>query len=230
MKNTKSLKWVDLVFIIGVGAFFLSCIATLFHTPRALDPGQADLSSGYLQARSLEEFGEEPLKLMAVNARIGVVNNLDFGIEHTFDLSKETEGIFKSVWGDVKWQLTNRENELNKLTFSTGLLKGYLYDSEADYHITSVPFYFSYSVSERFTPTFLYRYELTGEGDFIPASLSEPRHSLNLGFEYLLREPGTQGWMPKLGAGLGFMNSLGGGEGDNVLIMHFGVKFTSPSR
>ncbi len=230
MKKTKSLKWIDLIFVIGVGAFFLSCIATLYHTPRTLEPGQTELSSGYLQARSLEEFSETPIQLMAINARVGVVNNLDLGLEHTFDLSEGNEGMFKSLWGDFKWQLTNRQNELNKLTFSTGLLKGYLYDSEADFHITSLPFYFGYQASERLTPTFIYRYELTGEGKFIPNSLENPRHSFNLGLEYLLKEPNSQGWMPKLGVGVGLMNSLGGEDGDNVFIMHLGLKFTSPYR
>jgi len=230
MKNSESLKWIDLVYIIGVCIFFFSCIGTTLQVSKTLKPGQVEASAGYMQARSFDEFSETPVQLFGINGRVGIINNLDAGIEHTFDISEGNEGAFKTIWGDAKWQLTNKNNEFNKLTFSTGLLKGYAYDEEAEIHFTSLPLYFSLPVNDRLTPTFMYRYGLLND-DFFPNSDSfdNPRHTFSLGLEYCLKKPDPQKWTPKLGIGIGTMNSLTGDpDGDNLFLISFGFKFTSP--
>ncbi|MBS3772180.1 MAG: hypothetical protein V5A59_14705 [Bacteroidales bacterium] len=231
MKNSEPLQWNDLLFLIGAALFLFSCIATTRQVARTLEPGQGEASQGYMQARSLEEFSEEPVQLFGLNGRFGITDNFDAGIAHSFDVSKESNNRLNTLWGDVKWQLTNRDNEANKFTFSPGLLKGYVYDQKAKIHFTSLPLYLSLPVDNRLTPTFMYRYELLSEEKFFPNSRSfdDPRHTFSLGLEYSLQEPDPSKWIPKLGIGLGFINSLNGdSEGDNVLLIDVGFKLTSP--
>lgn len=231
MKNSNTMNRFDLIFIIGIGVFFFSCIATTMHVAKTLEPGQGEMSAGYMQARSFENFGEDPIQLLGVGGRIGIVDNLDLGMEHSFDITKNNEGQLATFWGDVKYQLTNRNNEFKKLTFSTGLVKGYVYDKEVKYHITSIQLYFSISADSRLTPTFMYRFELTSEDKFIPDSFRDPRHTVNLGLEYCLQEPTPNMWTPKFAIGLGTMNSITGDpDGESVFLFNFGFKFTSPGK
>lgn len=231
MKNSEPLQWTDLIFLIGAGLFLFSCIATTRQVARTLEPGQAEASQGYMQARSLEEFSGEPIQLIGLNGRFGITDYFDAGIAHSFDISKDNEHKFNTLWGDVKWQITNRSNEINKFTLSPGLLKGYVYDEEAKIHFTSLPLYVSLPVNNRLTPTLMYRYELLSEEKLFPDSESfdNPRHTFSLGLEYSLQEQNSPKWTPKLDIGLGFMNSLNGGsEGDNIFLIDFGLKLTSP--
>lgn len=231
MKKSKPTGWNDLLFLMGVGFFFFSCIATTSHLARTLDPGQGELVAGYIQGRNLESLSSDPVQLIGLNGRIGVVDNLDVGVEHVFDVSKENDNDFASLWGDLKWQLTNKENVEKKLTMATGLLKGYMYDQDTKIHATALPLYFSVPVTDRFTPFFNYRYELISN-DFLPnsESFNNPRHSINLGLEYCLGKPDSKKWIPKFDVGIGYLNSLTGGEGADVLLLNFGFKLTSPSK
>lgn len=232
MKKSGHLNWADLFFLLGTAIFFFSCIYSTLQVARTLEPKQGELSAGYLQGRPFTDFSGDPVQLIGINGRLGVANNLDVGIEHTFDATADNGGDFNSVWSDVKWQLSNRENLPEKLTFSSGLLKGYAYDSDADIHFTSLPLYFSLPLSDRFTPTFMYRYELLSDG-FFPnwESFDDPRHSLILGIEYGLKPYDPAKWTTKLGISAGYMNSLTGDpDGEDLLILNFGLKFTSPMK
>lgn len=232
MKNSPRLNWADLLFLLGTAIFFFSCIYSTLQVARTLEPKQGEISAGYLQGRSFVDFASDPVQLIGLNGRLGVVNNLDVGVEHTFDVTADNEGDFKSAWGDVKWQLSNRENIPKKLTFSTGLMKGYAYDSDAMFHFTSLPLYFSLPANDRFTPTLMYRYELISD-DLFPNSDSfdDPRHSLIVGIEYGLKPYDPAKWTTKLGFSAGYMNSLTGDpDGEDLLILNFGLKFTSPSK
>lgn len=226
----KPVRRIDFLFILGISVFFFSCIATTYHTAKTLEPGQGSFSAGYMQARSTEEFSADPVQFTGLNARIGVFNGVDFGLEHAWDITKESENSMATVWGDCKVQLTNRDYQYKRPILSTGLLKGYVYKKDAQMHITSLPVMLGMPLNDRFIPTLLYRYELIGES-FIPSgeSFDNPRHTFALGFEYDLKKPDPSIWSPKLALSLGTLNSLSGGsEDDNVLFFNFGLKINSP--
>ena len=230
MKNSYHLNWMDCIFFIGSGLFFFSCIATTLQVAHTKAPGQAEVSAGYMQARSIEEFSETPIQLLGVNARLGVAPNFDMGLEHTFDLSKDNEGAYKTIWGDAKYQFSNHNNELKKLTFSSGLLKGYAYDNELKVHFTTLPLYLSMKVNSRLTPTLIYRYELYSE-NFLPNSDSfgDPNHTFVLGCEYALKEPDPTKWIPKFAFSIGTLQSFQGESFDSgIFLFNFGFKFDSP--
>lgn len=230
MNKFQSLNRIDLIFIIGTGLFFFSCVATTLQLARTKEPGQAEVSGGYMHLRSIDEFSEEPGQLIGMNARMGVANNFDVGLSHAFDVSKDGEGLGNSFWGDAKIQLSNKENENNKLTFATGLLKGYLYKDDLDLHFTTLPLYFSLPVNDRVTPMFLYRYGLASDG-FLPNSDSfdDPRHTFALGLEFNLKEPDPAKWVPKFAFTIGTIQSFNGDSDDSgTFLVNFGFKFDSP--
>jgi hypothetical protein len=225
--NLKSVNRIDIIFILGASIFFFGCIATTYHVAKTLEPGQGSLSTGYMQARSFEDMKGDPIQLIGFNGRIGVCRGFDLGTEYTWDISKENENAFATIWGDCKIQLTNKDNELLKPIISTGLLKGYVYDEEAKIHISSLPVMLSMPINDQITSTFMYRYELFSEG-FFPLSLEDPRHTFALGLEYSLLKPDYNKWSPKLALSLGTLQPLFGEEGDNVLTINFGLIFNSP--
>ena len=228
--NPKPINRIDIIFILGVSLFFFSCIATTYHVAKTLEPGQGSLSAGYMQARSIEEISEEPVQLVGFNGRIGISRGFDLGTEYTWDISKENENAFATIWGDCKYQITNKSNELGKPILSTGLLKGYVYDEEAKTHISSLPVMLSIPINDRITSTLMYRYELLSD-EFIPSHreyFENPRHTFALGLECGLSQPDYNKWNPKLALSVGTLNSLVGGEGDNVLILNFGLILNSP--
>ena len=230
MKNLKRFMLVDLIFVLSASVFFLSCVFTTLQTARTKAPGQAEVSAGYMQVRSIEEFSEDPIQLIGINGRIGVANNFDMGLAHSFDVSKDNEGAFKTLWGDAKYQFSNKENENTKLTFSSGFIKGYAYHSNVETHITSLPLYFSLPINNRLTPTFIYRYELYSE-DFFPNSDSfeDPLHTFALGLEYYLKEPDPTKWVPKFAIAIGTLQSFDGESDDSgSFLLNFGLKIDSP--
>lgn len=229
MKNFHHLNRMDLLFILGVGMFFFSCIATTLQTARTKAPGQVELSAGYLNARSTDSSEDDgSTQLIGMNARVGVAENFDFGLEHTLDVTKDNDAYFNTIWGDVKYQFTNHGNEKNKLTFSSGLLKGYVYKQDVQVHITTLPLYFSLPVNNRVTPTFMYRYGLISEGFFPDSdSFDDPRHTFMLGIEYVLKEPEATKWIPKFAASIGTMQSFDG-EDSGLFLFNFGFKIDSP--
>lgn len=229
MKNFYRLNRMDVAFIVGAGLFFFSCIATTLQTARTKAPGQVELSAGYLQSRGTDDTEEDvPIQLIGMNARVGVWENLDVGLEHTLDLTKDNDAYFNTIWGDVKYQVSNHANEDKKLTFSSGLLKGYVYNGDVSVHITTLPLYFSVPVNNRVTPTFMYRYGLISDGFFPDSdSFDDPRHTFMLGIEYALRNPDAAKWLPKFAASIGTMQSF---QDDNsgAFLFNFGFKLDSP--
>jgi len=153
MKNKVQLSKLDLLIICVTSVFFLSCIATTLRTAETLEPGEVSLTPGYMQVRSIEEFEEEPVQLLGTAARFGVIKQFDIGVEHVLDISKENDNQFGSVWADINVQLTNNDKSLMKPILSTGLMKGYVYHSDAKIHITTLPVLLSLKVNEKFTPT-----------------------------------------------------------------------------
>jgi len=229
MKKFYPLNRMDLLFLLGAGLFFFSCIATTLQTARTKAPGQVELSAGYLNARSTNGSEDDgSTQLIGMNARVGVVENLDLGFEHTLDVTKDNDALFNTIWGDVKYQFSNHSNENKKLTFSSGLLKGYVYKEDAQVHITTLPLYFSLPVNNRVTPTFMYRYGLISDGFFPNSdSFDNPRHTFMLGVEYALKEPDAATWIPKFAASIGTMQSFDG-EDSGLFLFNFGFKIDSP--
>jgi hypothetical protein len=136
------------------------------------------------------------------------------------------EGSFNTVWGDVKVQITNRDNAVGSPILSLGLQKGYVYDPEI--HVTSLPAMLSVRLNSSLTATALYRFELLSDG-FIPSSVENPRHVLGLGFSAALADETSGNWIPRVGLFVGTFNSLTGDpDGDNGLIMNLGLSFDSP--
>lgn len=218
----KSINFWDFLFLFGTGFFFFSCIATTMHVAKTLEPGQAEVSAGYLQARSIDDFSDTPIQLAGANGRIGIVNNFDAGVEYTHDISKENDGLYSTIWGDAKLQMTNKSNELRKVTLSSGLLKGYVYKTDAKIHNTSLPVYLSMPVSDRLTPSVMYRFELFGENFFPDSdSFDDPRHLFSLGLEYYLKEPDPSKWNTKFAISVGTIE-------DDAFFLNFGFKFLSP--
>jgi len=162
MKHFNQMKpgKLDLIFILGTGIFFFSCVASTLHTAKTLEPGQGSLSTGYMQARSIEEMEDTPVQLVGFTGRLGVARGFDLGTEYTLDVSKENENAFATIWGDAKVQLTNKDNKLLRPILSTGLLKGYVYNEDAKTHISTLPLMLSLPINDKITWTFNYRYEL----------------------------------------------------------------------
>lgn len=230
MKRLQHFNLFDLIMLISVCAFLLSCVFTSLQTARTMEPGQGEISAGYMQLRSIEEFSEDPVQLIGINARVGIADNFDAGIAHSFDITKDTENLGNTLWADVKYQFSNKANENKKLTFSSGLIKGYVYDSDVQSHITSLPLYFSVPVNSRFTPTLLYRYRL-GSENFFPNSDSfdNANHLFALGIEYYLKEPDPTKWVPKFAFSLGTLQDFGSDSDDSgSFIFNFGLKIESP--
>lgn len=227
MKKNNRFLPVDLIFIFSACMFFLSCVYTTLQTARTKEPGQGEVSGGYMQLRSIEEFSEDPVQLIGINGRLGVATNFDAGLAHTFDISKDSEGIGNTLWGDVKYQFTNKENNNYKPVLSSGLIKGYIYDSDVQGHMTSLPLYFSVPI-KRFTPTFMYRYRLSSDG-FIPNSDSEDNHLFAIGVEYYLKEPDNTQWIPKVALSVGTLQNFEvWGDDSGTFLINFGFKVDSP--
>ena len=175
----------------------------------------------------LDESDSDMVHLLALDGRIGVLDGLDVGLAHTWDITGDHEGLYSTWWGDAKVQLNNRDEVLGTPIVSLGVMKGYVYHENADVHITSFPMIISVPMSETVTPYFIYRFENIS-ADFIPSEWEEPRHGFFLGSEIELGSAGT--FTPVLGVDVGFMNSLYGGEGDMMFVLNAGVSFNSPSK
>lgn len=214
----------DLIFILGVGFFYFSCVASTTHTAKTLEPGQGSIGAGYMQVRNGDELGSEPVQLMGFHGRYGVSRGFDLGTEYTLDLSKGNENGFATIWVDGKIQLTNRDNRLLKPILATGLLKGYSH--KAEIHASSLPLMLSLPLSNKLTTTFIYRWEHFSEG-FIPTAY-DPRHTLAAGLELGKNKADHTKWNPKIAFSLGMMNGALSEEWNPDLIFNIGVKIESP--
>lgn len=218
----------DLGFVLGIALFSLSCIATTYHTAKTLEPRQGSMSLGYMQARNSEDFSSDPVQLLGVSGRYGVTRGFDLGTEYTLDLTKENSNQFATIWADGKVQITNRDDTLFKPMISTGLIKGYIYDSDAKIHVTSLPILVSVRLSERFTPTVMYRYELLSD-NFLPENFTNPRHTFALGLEYAFTQSNHLNWDPSINFCIGTINALDGdSEGNRMITLNLGIKLNSP--
>ena len=232
MKRNLLRTLADAAFIAGTALLFLGCIATSYRSARTLEPGQVSLGGGYLHAINIEDEEDgDPAQFVNLDFRASPGRQVDFGLAHTFDASSGNDNAFATVWGDVKVQLTNTDNELNKLTFSTGLMKGYAYHEKAKRHITTIPLILSIPLSEQLTPTLVYRHEFMSE-TVIPGESEElqyPRSFFALGVEYALRPPSLTEPTVKLGASVGTFNALAGGEdGERGLTFNVGISVDLP--
>jgi hypothetical protein len=226
MKQTFFLRnyLPDLIFILGVGFFYFSCVASTTHTAKTLEPGQGSIGAGYMQVRSGEEPGSEPVQLMGFHGRYGVSRGFDLGTEYTLDLSKGNENGFATIWVDGKIQLTNRDNRLLKPILATGLMKGYSYNAEV--HGSSLPLMLSLPLSNKLTTTLIYRWELFSES-FIPSAY-DPRHTFAAGLEFGKNKADHTKWNPKIAFSLGMLNGALSEEWNPDLIFNIGMKIESP--
>lgn len=218
----------DFLFICGAASFLFGCIASTHRGPQTLAPKQTSLGASYLRAENLEESDSEPVQLVALDARTGLEKGVDAGIAHTWDISRGNENAFATIWGDIKFQVSNKENIVGRPIFSFAIQKGYIYDEEYDTHITSIPLILGLPVNQNVTPFVLYKHELFSEG-FFPEILENPRRTFALGVEMNLWNPEPGKWTPKMGICLGRFNALGGGDGDPGLIINIGFSIDSPA-
>lgn len=230
MNRWKLFTWKECLFLLGAAFFFFGCIATTHRSAKTLDPGQFSLSGSYLRAENLEEGDAEPVQLIALDSRFGLIRGLDMGFMHTWDVSKDNENMYATYWGDFKVQLTNRDNITGKPIFSLGLMKGHVYHEDAKYHITTFSPMLSIPIDEYVTPFMIYRHELIRQKKFLPDDFDDPRRMFVLGMEVNLLKPAPKRWIPKLGLSIGTYNSLDGGEGDDGLTLNFGLSIDSPQR
>lgn len=202
MKTRDRTRWMDYFIVITSVLLFFGCIASTHRSARTLEPEQISVGGSYLRAENLEQSEGEPIHLAALDIRYGLAHGIDAGIMHTWDFTSGNDNAYNTFWGDIKVQLTNRSNLPQKPTLSVGLMKGYIYDENAELHVTSLPLVVDYSVNNNFTPFFYYRYELIRD-DFIPDRLTEDiRHTYGIGFEVNLSNnrpiPGIQNWDSQL--------------------------------
>ncbi|MCK4680589.1 hypothetical protein KAT82_05655 [bacterium] len=227
MKGRIVLSWRDFFFLLVAVVFLFGCVASSHRSGKTLDPAQFSIGMAYDGLIDLEESDTDMAHLLALDGRIGVLDGLDVGVAHTWDITGDNDGLYSTWWGDAKVQLNNRDEVIGTPIVSLGVIKGYAYHEEADAHITSFPMMVSVPMSETVTPYFIYRFENIS-ADFIPSEWEEPRHGFFLGSEIELGSAGT--FTPVLGVDVGFMNSLYGGEGDMMFVLNAGVSFNSPSK
>ncbi len=225
MKSDYKIGMKDYIVLFITAAFLFGCISSSFRSAKTVEPKQASISGGYMRVIDLEDSDADPIDLLDLGVRYGLPGGVDIGIAHTFDITADNESQFSTFWGDIKVQLSNRDNEIGKPTVSLGFLKGYIYDPEL--HVTSLPLILSVPVSDYFTPTFQYRISFISN-DFFPSSFENPRHIFALGLEFSLSKPSPDKWTPKIGFAIGTFNSLTGGEGDQGIFLNLGLILDSP--
>lgn len=227
--NKNCLTTKDYCVIVGIVTFFLGCIASSHRSAKTLEESQASLGVSYLRASTMENENTEPIQLVALDYRVGIARGVDFGLMHTWDVSKDNDNAFATMWGDCKVQLTNRENIIGEPIISLGLIKGYVHPNDTKLHITSVPVMLSLPLSNFVTPTVFYRHELISN-DFIPKGTKNPRMIYGFGMEFNLTDPQSGKYVPKFALSFGNFNSLTGGEGDRGIIVNFGICVDFPPR
>ena len=225
MKSDYKIGMKDYIVLFIAVAFLFGCISSSFRSAKTVEPKQASISGGYMRVIDLEDSDADPIDLLDLGVRYGLPGGVDIGIAHTFDITADNESKFSTIWGDIKVQLSNKDNEIGKPTVSLGFLKGYIYDPELN--VTSLPLIVSVPVSDYFTPTLQYRISFISN-DFFPSNFEDPRHIFALGLEFNLSKPTPDKWTPKIGFAIGTFNSLTGGEGDQGLFLNLGLILDSP--
>ena len=227
MNGRTALSWRDYFFLLVVVVFLFGCVASSHRSGKTLDQGQVSVGIAYDGLLNMENSEADVIHLFALDGRAGVVRGLDVGAAHTWDITPGNDGSFATWWGDAKVQLNNLDNVPDQPILSLGVMKGYAYQECAETHITSFPVTVSLPTSETTTLYFTYRFENTSE-DFVPDEWEALRHAFFFGSEMELGSNGE--FTPVLGADIGFMNSLYGGEGDMALVFNVGVSYNSPSK
>ena len=225
--KTREFGKVDLLVLLFSVFFFLGCLATAHRPARVVKPGQVSGGANYLHAINLEETEAKPVRLLSLDLRTGLFKNVDFGLMHTWDLSEDNDKMFSTVWGDLKIQLLNSKNLMNRPTLALGYGVGYVYHKDVELYITSLLMVASIQLNQYSTPYFCYRMEYIDDR-FFPEKFEDPRIVFSIGSEISLGSDPSK-VMPKLALELGIFNSLTGGEGDNGLILNFGLNFYSPT-
>jgi len=220
MKKTR-FKADDLVAVLLAAFFSIGCLATAHRSPRVLHQGGISIGTNYIEANNIEVDGDEPIKLLALDTRLGLGNSFDLGLMHSWDISKDNEGAYSTAWADLRWQLSNRNNAVGHPTMTIGYGAGYVYDPDAELWITSIPISIGMQ-GERLTPYLTYRVEYIND-KFFPDSENQPRSTLSLGCEFDLDRDGKT----RLGLEVGRFNSLSGGKGDDRMLFNIGLSVNS---
>ena len=156
---TNSLLFVCTLF------FLFGCYATTHRGPATLKPGQFSGNIGYLHLKSTQtDVIDEPVKLVTIDARAGILKFWDLGLIRTFDISDNiganVEGI-DTYWLDTKFQLSNLDNKYYLPQLSLGYGFGDLIsddDKKDKLFINSI--YLILGVPTKFvTPYYSFRFE-----------------------------------------------------------------------
>lgn len=226
MKTNNQLRIITVLSVTASVLFVFGCIASSYQTAETLESGQVSFSGGVMRAQNLDSPDADPIDLLDLNFRYGLVRGFDAGLAYTFDISSESgDNTLSTFWFDFKGQISNLDDKPGLPSFSLGLIKGYTFDYET--HITSLPVRLSIPVNEHIVPTLQYRLTFLSN-DFIPTNFENPRHEFILGVEYSLNNHSTDSWNPKIALAVGTFNSLAGGEGDRGLIFNLGFTLESP--
>lgn len=152
-----------IVFVFTI-IFLFSCYATTHRGPATLKPGQFSGNIGYLHLKSTQtDVFDEPVKLVTVDVRAGLLKFWDFGLIRTFDISENKGDGMDTYWVDTKLQLLNLKNKnyLPQLAVGYGFGDLISDDNKDDkYFVNSL--YLTLGIStELVTPYYSFRYEHT---------------------------------------------------------------------
>jgi len=218
MKHGK-LKLEDLIALSIAVLFSLGCLATTPRSPRVTDARCVSFGMSYLNANNLQNEDADPLNFFALDTRVGLGKGMDLGLMHTWDVTKDNDGAYSTIWSDLKCQLLNRKNTPGKPTMSIGYGTAFVHYEDAELWITSFPVSIGYQ-GRGIIPYLTYRLEYVDD-TFFPESDAPPRSSWIIGADMDLGKPDRM--IPRLGIEMGFVNSLMGGKGDDVFFMSFGL-------
>ena len=160
---TKSLIFIFIIF------FLFGCYATTHRGPATLKPGQFSGNIGYLHLTGADAtIDDNPVKLVTVDARAGLLKFWDLGLTRTFDYT-DYEGAdvedMDTYWVDTKIQVSNLENDnyLPQIAFGYGI-GDLIADDEEENKLFVNSLYLIIGVPTEFvTPYYSFRYEHTSD-------------------------------------------------------------------
>jgi len=160
---TKPLLFVFTLF------FLFGCYATTHRGAATLKPGQFSGNIGYLHLKSTQtDVFTEPVKLVTIDARAGILKFWDLGLTRTLDISDnegvDTEGI-DTYWLDTKFQLSNIKNKnyLPQLALGYGF-GDLIADDDEENKLFVNSLYLTIGVPTEFiTPYYSFRFEHTSD-------------------------------------------------------------------
>jgi hypothetical protein len=149
--------------------FLFGCYATTHRGPATLKPGQLSGNIGYLHLKSIQtDVIDEPVKLVTIDARAGILKFWDLGLIRTLDISDNeganVEGI-DTYWLDTKFQLSNLDNKYYLPQLSLGYGFGDLIsddDKDDKYFVNSL--YLILGIPTKIiTPYYSFRFEYSSD-------------------------------------------------------------------